>query len=126
MKIQKKTKYAITFDDVDKRIKLDGVENYNYLPIKHIIADTKELAIEYAKSVLEEVKDMHLTNSKGEEISLIRNGFSHKYDDYETANRYGNYWFVLITPSWIDKYGCENYTTGVDIFIKKIEVTEIV
>lgn len=120
MEIKKRTMYTITFDEVDERINIDGVESY------HIVAESKEMAIEYAKSIIEEVKGMHLTNSKGEEFSLMKNGYSKSVNDYETAYKRGFYWFYLCTPPTIDKYGCICYTTAIEVNIKKIEVTEII
>ena len=119
MEIKKRTMYTITFDKVDERINIDGVENF-------IVTESKEMAIEYAKSIIEEVKEMHLTNSKGEEFSLMKNDYSKNVNDYETANKRGFYWFYLCTPPTIDKYGCICYTTAIEVNIKKIEVTEII
>ena len=124
--MKKRTKYAITFDKVDKRINIDGVENYQYAPTHFIVAESKEMAIEYAKSIIKEVKEMRLTNSKGEEISLMKNGYSNNVNDYETANKCGSYWFYLCTPPTTDKYGCVCYTTAIEVNINKIEVNEII
>lgn len=126
MEIKKRTMYTITFDKVDERINIDGVENYQYVPSHFIVAESKEMAIEYAKSIIEEVKEMHLTNSKGEEFSLMKNGYSKSVNDYETANKRGFYWFYLCTPPTTDKYGCVRYTTAIEVNINKIEVTEII
>lgn len=125
MEIKKIKKYEITFDHVDSRIQIDGVEAYKYLPTEFILADTKEKAIEFAKSIIEDVKAMKLTNSKGEEISVMRNGHSRKEEDYTTSNSRGIYWFILSTPITIDKYGCQRSTYGLEINIKVVEVTEI-
>lgn len=126
MEIKKTTKYEILFDRVDKRINIDGVENYKYLPSEIILSDTKEKAIEYTKGIIDEVKAMHLTDSVGNEISIMMNGFSHQIGDYETTNKGGFYWFYLSTPRTTDKYGYERYVVGIEVHIKKMEVTEIV
>lgn len=126
MEIKKTTKYEILFDRVDKRINIDGVENYKYLPSEIIISDTKEKAIEYAKSIIDEVKAMHLTDSLGNEINTMTNGFSNKVDDYETTNKGGCYWFYISTPRTTDKYGYIRYVVGIEVNIKQMVVTEIV
>ena len=126
MEIKKTTKYEIQFDRVDNRININGVEDYKYISSEIILADTKEKAIEYAKSILYEVKAMHLTDSVGNEISIMANGFSQQIEDYETTNKGGCYWFYLRTPQTIDEYGYSRYVVGIEVHIKKMEVTEIV
>lgn len=123
--MEKVKKYEITFDNVDGRINIEGVENYRYIKSHYLIADTKEKAISYIKSLIEEIKSLHLTNYNGEEFTRMHNGYTHNNDDYEGENAMGKLWLTLTTEPTKDKLGFSRWNTAIEIMVSPIEVTFI-